>query len=83
MNLDVSLSNDLADFIKAKVSTGRFASSSEVVRGALRLMEKIKQQDVEKLGALRTAWTDGTDSGDAGEIHFAALNLGARPTRAG
>jgi putative addiction module CopG family antidote len=38
--MNVSLTEELANFIKAKVSGGRYASSSEVVREALRLMEK-------------------------------------------
>jgi antitoxin ParD1/3/4 len=43
------------------------------VREARRLMEKTEQQEVEKLAALRRAWKEGIDSGDAGEIDFATL----------
>jgi len=32
MNMNVSLTEELANFVKAKVSGGRYASSSEVVR---------------------------------------------------
>ena len=39
MNMNVSLPEELANFVKDKVSTGRYGSSSEVVREALRLME--------------------------------------------
>ena len=42
MNMNVSLTDQLANFVKAKVSAGRYSSSSEVVREALRLMEKIE-----------------------------------------
>jgi antitoxin ParD1/3/4 len=49
-----------------------------VVREALRLMEKIEQQEAEKLNFLRQAWKDGVDSGDAGELDFAALKQEAR-----
>ena len=61
-----------------KVSTGRHGSSSEVVREALRLMEKTEQQEAEKLKLLRQAWKEGIDSGDAGEIDFKALKKEAR-----
>ena len=78
MNMNVSLTNQLADFIKTKVSSGRYASSSEVVREALRLMEFRDQHEAEKLQALRKAWQEGIDSGDAGELDFAALKQEAR-----
>jgi antitoxin ParD1/3/4 len=43
MNMSGSLTDERANFVKAKVSGGRYASSSEVVREALRLIEKIEQ----------------------------------------
>ncbi len=78
MNMNVSLTDELANFVKSKVSAGRYASSSEVVREALRLMEKLEHQETEKLGYLRKAWQEGVDSGDAGELDFAALKKEAR-----
>ena len=53
MNMNVSLPEELANFVKDKVSTGRYGSSSEVVREALRLMEKTELQEAEKLALLR------------------------------
>jgi antitoxin ParD1/3/4 len=81
MNMNVSLPEELANFVKDKVSTGRYGSSSEVVREALRLMEKTEQQEAEKLAALREAWKEGIDSGDAGEIDFATLKKETRARR--
>jgi len=78
MNMNVSLTDELANFVKSKVSAGRYTSSSEVVREALRLMEKVEQQEAEKLNFLRQAWKEGLDSGDAGEVDFAALKKEAR-----
>jgi antitoxin ParD1/3/4 len=78
MNMNVSLTDELANFVKSKVSGGRYTSSSEVVREALRLMEKVEQQEAEKLNFLRQAWKEGIDSGDAGEVDFAALKKEAR-----
>jgi antitoxin ParD1/3/4 len=82
MNMNVSLPEELANFVKDKVSTGRYGSSSEVVREALRLMEKTEQQEAQKLAALRQAWKEGIDSGDGGEIDFTALKKEARARRA-
>ena len=70
MNMNISLPEELASYVKAKLATGRYASSSEVVREALRLMEKIEREEVEKLQFLRQAWQEGIDSGDAGEVDF-------------
>ena len=78
MNMNVSLTDELAGFVKAKVADGRYASSSEVVREALRLMEKVERQEADRLQFLRRAWQDGIESGDAGEIDFAALKKEAR-----
>jgi antitoxin ParD1/3/4 len=80
--MNVSLPEELANFVKDKVSTGRYGSSSGVVREALRLMEKTEQQETEKLAALRQAWKEGVDRGDAGEIDFPALKTQARARRA-
>ena len=78
MNMNVSLPEELANFVKAKVSTGRYGSASEVVREALRLMERTEQQEARKLELLRRAWKEGVDSGDAGEVDFTALKTEAR-----
>lgn len=78
MNMNVSLPEELANFVKAKVSAGRYASSSEVVREALRLMERYEHQEAEKLQFLQQAWRDGVNSGDAGEIDFDELKKTAR-----
>ena len=82
MNMNISLPEELANFVRDKVSTGRYGSSSEVVREALRLMEKTEQQEVEKLTLLRHAWKEGVDSGDSGEIDFVVLKKKARARRA-
>lgn len=72
MNLNVSLTDELVKFVKAKVDSGRYTSSSEVVREALRLLEKHDQEEAEKLRWLQQAWTDGVKGGD-----FAPLDAGA------
>lgn len=78
MNMNVSLTEELAEFVKSKVAGGRYSSSSEVVREALRIMEKVEQQEIGKLHFLRKARREGIDSGDAGELNFAELKKEAR-----
>ena len=38
--LNVSITRHLGDFVSAQVASGRFGTSSEVVRAALRLLER-------------------------------------------
>lgn len=82
MTMQISLSDELVRLVESRVATGRYASASDVVREALGLMEAIERQDADRLQSLRTAWTDGIDGGDAGEIDFAALKAEARERRA-
>lgn len=51
-------------FIASQIEDGRYASASEVVRDALRLMEEKKSAS--KLEQLRAALRGGEESGDAG-----------------
>ena len=78
MNMNISLTDELADYIKGKVAAGRYASSSEVVREALRLMEQVEQLQTDKLQQLRLAWRQGLDSGAVGDIDFSALRREAK-----
>lgn len=78
MNMNVSLTDELASFVKTKVGSGRYTSASEVVREALRLLEQRDQIEAEKLRWMQKAWQDGATSGDAGEIDFAELKKEAR-----
>jgi antitoxin ParD1/3/4 len=78
MNIKVSLTDELAKFVDAQVASGRYASSSEVVQDALRLMERLDRAEIDKLHWLQDAWREGVDSGDAGEIDFDELKQEAR-----
>jgi antitoxin ParD1/3/4 len=68
INLNVSLTAELVSYVKTKVQSGRYTSSSEVVREALRIMEKQEQQEAEKLRWLREAWREGEASGEFGPL---------------
>ena len=50
--MNVSLTPELEKFVQEKVEGGRYTSASEVVREALRLMEKRDQRLVEREQAL-------------------------------
>jgi len=79
----VGLTDDLDRFVLQKVESGCYENASEVVRAALRALERDEQQHEAKLAALRTAIDEGGDGGIADGDVFArvrgALNLPARP----
>jgi antitoxin ParD1/3/4 len=78
MNISISLTPELIGLIKAKVESGRYTSTSEVVREALRLLERADRQEAERVKAPRRAWKEGIESGDAGELDFANLRQAAK-----
>jgi antitoxin ParD1/3/4 len=58
-NTSISLSDHNLDFVHQQMETGRFGSTSEVIRDALRLME---EREV-KLATLKRELQKGLDSG--------------------
>ena len=62
---NVNLTKELDRFIARSVKRGRYANASEVMRSALRLLEREEREDEEKLKALRKALQEGLDSGVA------------------
>ncbi len=78
MNISVSLTPELVGLIKAKVDSGRYTSTSEVVREALRLLERADEREVETRARLRRAWEEGVASGDAGPLDIPELKAEAR-----
>jgi antitoxin ParD1/3/4 len=67
----VPLDDSSARFVEEQISSGRFASASEVVRTALEEMEA-------KRAALRAAIQEGLDSGEPRLIDRAAFYAEAR-----
>jgi len=70
---NVNLTDELDSFVLAKVESGRYENASEVVRAALRTLEREEQQYEAKLAALRTAIDDGDNSGVARGDSFARV----------
>jgi antitoxin ParD1/3/4 len=62
---NVSLPEKLDQFITAKVAAGDYANASEVMRTALRVLERDEREYEEKLAALRAAIDEGLASGIA------------------
>jgi len=70
---NVNLTDELDRFVVKKVKSGRYENASEVVRAALRTLEREEQQYEAKLAALRTAIDEGDASGVAEDNVFARV----------
>ena len=66
--MNVSLPGNLAAFVEQEVATGGYASQSEVVRDALRLLHREKAGEQEKLEMLRRAVSIGIEDGKHGRV---------------
>jgi len=72
-NVNVSLPPELERIVADKVASGRYASSSDVIRAALRLLDDRDREEAAGLEALRRDIQAGLDSGpprpfDAAEL---------------
>ncbi len=70
---NVNLTQELDSFILARVGNGRFENASEVVRAALRMLEREERLYETKLEALRAAIDEGDASGVAEGDVFAQV----------
>lgn len=66
--MNVSLPETLASFVERQVASGGYASQSEVVRNALRLLHREKAAEQEKLEMLRRAVMVGFEDWREGRL---------------
>jgi len=69
----VSLTVELDRFVASKIEAGRYENASEVVRAALRTLDREEREFEVKLAALRTAIDQGDASGIAKGTSFARI----------
>lgn len=79
--ITIALTKEIADNVRAAVKAGDYASTSEVVREALRdwQLKRISQQ--EQSEHLRRLWEAGLTSGPAGPLDVAEIKREARTVR--
>jgi antitoxin ParD1/3/4 len=76
--VSVALTGEQVSALKAAVETGEYATTSEIVREAVRdwqLKRELRQYDIERL---RDAWDKGLASGSAGDLNMQELRKEAR-----
>ena len=79
--MNVSLTPQLENFVKQKVSTGLYNSVSEVIREALRLLEEKEALKMMKLEALRgdvLAYVESLDRGEGKLLNTEAIKTKGR-----
>ena len=59
--MNVSLTNELEQFVNAKVASGLYTSASEVVREGLRLLRERDERTAAELDEVRRKVADGMD----------------------
>ena len=69
-NTSITLGDHFSGFVETQVSEGRFASTSEVVRAGLRLLEEHEA----KVHALRQALIEGERSGPNPPIRWRCVS---------
>lgn len=68
-NTSISLGSHMLDFAQQQVATGRYSSTSDVVRAGLRLLEEHEA----RVQALRDALIAGENSGQSTPFDFDAF----------
>jgi len=77
--VQVLLPDELNDFVETNLARGYYASASDVIGDALRLLET---QQSAKLKWLQEAYRIGIESGDAGEIDIEEIIAEGKARRA-
>jgi antitoxin ParD1/3/4 len=80
--MTVVVPEPMAAKIRAAVASGDYASTSEVVRDAMRLWSDRREFRREELAMLRNAWDGGKASGIAGPLDMTSIIDEARAERA-
>jgi len=83
MTTNVNLSPQFENLVRQKVASGKYASVSEVVREALRLLDERDKVLALKLKKLRNDIKDGVKSGPAMPWNSKDIKKAGRVLRAG
>ena len=76
--LSIALPAEMAKMIQEAVASGEYATSSEVIREALRDWKHKRELRATAITELRRLWDEGVASGSAGELDVEELLQEAR-----
>ena len=66
--VNISITPELDSFLQSRVQSGRYQTTSEVVREALRLLERQEQERDEAFRQLKAKLERGAGQADRGEL---------------
>lgn len=72
--MNVSLPEELAAYVDREVKTGDYGSASEVVRDAIRLLKRAREEDQERLKLLREHVQAGLAQANSGKFATESLD---------
>lgn len=81
--VSVALTTELREVVKDAVAGGEYASTSEVVRAALRDWKERRDFRKESVAELRRLWSEGIESGPAAPLDIKAIKREGRSLLAG
>jgi antitoxin ParD1/3/4 len=76
--ISIALPADMATLVRKAVETGDYASSSEVIREALREWKARRAARSEAVSELRRLWEEGIESGRSAALDMAAIKKRGR-----
>ncbi len=76
--ISIALTGEQIAALKAAVETGEYATTSEIVREAIREWQFKRVLRQEELKHLRQLWDEGKASGATGPVDFEAARIEAR-----
>jgi len=76
--ISIALSAEMVILVRKAVETGDYASSSEVIREALREWKARRAARGEAVSELRRLWEEGIDSGHSAALDMAAIKKRGR-----
>jgi antitoxin ParD1/3/4 len=79
--ITIALTKEIADNVRKAVTAGEYASTSEVIREALRDWQLKRATREEQINEVRRLWQDGIESGSAGPLNMAAIKREARKAK--
>jgi len=76
--LSIALTPEMASAVREAVDTGEYASSSEVIREALRDWQRKRSLQRQEIEEIRRLWNEGIVSGPSHHADMAAIRAEAQ-----
>ena len=76
--MSIAVTPEMAGAVRAAVESGEYASTSEVIREALRLWKSHQAARAREVDTLRRAWQEGIESGPATRLDVAEVKAKGR-----